>query len=75
MTATLAWLGAIFFGTWVGALALADAFSVWLSFGEERNRRHAEKIALEYKMKKFQDESLKECDAAREQREDVESET
>ena len=56
---------AILLCLWIGALALVDALAVWFSFEEERQRRDAEKLALEFKMKKFQEESLRECEAER----------
>ena len=52
------WTLAILLCFWIGALAIVDAISVWFSFEEERQRRDAEKLALEFKMKKFQEESL-----------------
>ena len=60
-----AWTLAILLCLWIGALALVDALAVWFSFEEERQRRDAEKLALEFKMKKFQEESRRECEAER----------
>lgn len=55
----LAWFGAILFGTWVVALAVVDWIATWFFFGEARQINKAERLALRYKMDKFQEESLR----------------
>ena len=58
--ASVLWLTAIILGGWICVLALVDALAVWLSFEDDRQKVDAEKITLEYKMKKFQEECLQE---------------
>lgn len=50
-----AWLGAIFFSAWTGLLALVDATSSWLHYSGETAQTDAEKILLEYQMKKMRE--------------------
>lgn len=65
----LSWFGAILFGTWVVVLAGVDWIATWLYFGEARQINRAERLALRYKMDKFQEESLRMRDEAQKEAE------
>ncbi len=52
-----AWLGVLFFSAWAALLALVDATSTWLHYSSESAQRDAEKILLEYQMKKMREEA------------------
>ncbi len=52
------WSLVLLFGAWTCLLAVVDAFSVWISFSDERVRRDAEKRAIEYHMNRFRDSQL-----------------
>lgn len=47
------WLGVLFFSVWTALLALVDAISTWLYFSGESAQTDAEKILLQYQMKKM----------------------
>lgn len=55
----LSWFGVMLFGVWVVALALVDCVSTWMHFAEERQVHEAERLALRYKMDKFQEDALR----------------
>ena len=44
---------------WVVALALVDCVSTWLHFAEERQIYEAKRLALRYKIDKFQKDALR----------------
>ncbi len=50
-----AWLGVLFFSGWAALLALVDATSTWLHYSSESAQTDAEKILLEYQMKKMRE--------------------
>ena len=61
----IVWILALLFLGWAGCLALVDFVSLKLHFGIELDRQRAEKLALDYKMKKFHEQSLQELEQAR----------
>ena len=54
-----AWLGVLFFSGWAALLALVDATSTWLHYSSESAQTDAEKILLEYQMKKMREQAEK----------------
>ncbi|MBQ5790066.1 MAG: hypothetical protein IIW01_07230 [Thermoguttaceae bacterium] len=52
-----AWLGVIFFSAWAALLALVDATSTWLHYSSEGAQTDAEKILLEYQIKKMREQA------------------
>ena len=52
-----AWLGVIFFSFWAALLALVDATSTWLHYSSEGAQTDAEKILLEYQIKKMREQA------------------
>lgn len=52
-----AWLGALFFSGWAALLALVDATSSWLHYSSESAQTDAEKILLEYQIKKMREQA------------------
>ncbi len=52
-----AWLGVLFFSAWAALLALVDATSTWLHYSSESAQTDAEKILLEYQMKKMREQA------------------
>ncbi len=54
----IVWMTALFFLGWTGCLALVDFFSIKLHYGAELDRQRAEKLALDYKMKKMRERNL-----------------
>ncbi|MBR2004686.1 MAG: hypothetical protein IJ991_10970 [Thermoguttaceae bacterium] len=52
-----AWLGVLFFSGWAALLALVDATSTWLHYSGESAQTDAEKILLEYQMKKMREQA------------------
>lgn len=52
-----AWLGVLFFSGWAALLALVDATSTWLHYSSESAQTDAEKILLEYQMKKMREKA------------------
>ncbi|MBQ2556262.1 MAG: hypothetical protein II561_06885 [Thermoguttaceae bacterium] len=60
----LALFAAILALGWAGALAFADVVAIRAHYGAELDLRRAERLALEYKIKKFKENSLKELDKA-----------
>ena len=52
-----AWLGVLFFSAWTALMALVDATSSWLHYSSENAQTDAEKILLEYQMKKMREEA------------------
>jgi hypothetical protein len=50
-----AWFGVIFFSAWTALLALVDAISTWLHYSSEGAQTDAEKILLEYQIKKMRE--------------------
>ena len=52
-----AWLGVLFFSVWAALMALVDATSTWLHYSSEGAQTNAEKILLEYQMKKMREEA------------------
>ena len=71
----IVWTLALLFLAWGGILTLVDALSIRLHFGAELDKRRAEKIALDYKMRRFQEQSLKELDEAKKLAEAEENES
>ena len=55
----LFWIAVALFGVWVVALALVDCVSTWLHFAEERQINEAKRLALRYKIDKFQKDALR----------------
>ena len=55
---TLFWVGVGLFGVWVVALALVDCVATWLHFAEERQITEAKRLALRYKIDKFEKDAL-----------------
>ena len=52
-----AWLAVLFFSAWASLMALIDATSTWLHYSSESAQTDAEKILLEYQMKKMREEA------------------
>ncbi len=52
-----AWLGVLFFSGWASLMALVDATSTWLHYSSESAQTDAEKILLEYQMKKMREKA------------------
>ena len=52
-----AWLGVLFFSAWAALLALVDATSTWLHYSSESAQTDAEKILLEYQIKKMREQA------------------
>lgn len=52
-----AWLAVLFFSGWAALLALVDATSTWLHYSSESAQADAEKILLEYQMKKMREKA------------------
>ena len=74
---TLCWVAVALFGVWVVALALVDCVATWLHFSEERQLNEAKRLALRYKIDKFQKDALRvrdECEQAQEPSDDKERE-
>lgn len=65
----LVWIAALGFLLWGGAIALVDVVSIRLFYSGEIDQQYADKLVLDYKMKKFQEEHLRELDAAQKQAE------
>lgn len=61
----IVWTAALIVLVWGGAIAAADLLAVRLFYAAELDKQNAEKLALDYKMKKFQEQSLKELEAAK----------
>lgn len=61
----IVWILALLFLGWAGCLALVDFVSVKIHYGAELDRQRAEKLALDYKMKKFHEQSMQELEKAR----------
>ena len=68
------WLIALIFLVWGGALAFVDVVSIRLHYSGELDRQRAEKLALDYKMKKFHEKSLQELNKARQEAEEEQNE-
>lgn len=66
-----AWLAVLFFSGWAALLALVDATSTWLHYSSDGGKAEAEKILLEYQMKKMREkaERLRDERAASEKKE------
>ena len=60
-----AWLGVLFFSGWAALLALVDATSTWLHYSSESAQTDAEKILLEYQMKKMREQAERAADDAK----------
>lgn len=56
-----AWLGALFFSGWTALLAAVDAASSWLHYSSEGAQTNAEKILLEYQMKKMSEKAKRDA--------------
>ncbi len=67
-----AWLGVLFFSAWAALLALVDATSTWLHYSSESAQTDAEKILLEYQIRKMRENAER---AAAEKKDDVEEKT
>ncbi|MBQ2849941.1 MAG: hypothetical protein IJE77_05625 [Thermoguttaceae bacterium] len=52
-----AWLAVLFFSGWAALLALVDATSTWLHYSSDGGKAEAEKILLEYQMKKMREKA------------------
>ena len=52
-----AWLGVLFFSAWAALLALVDATSTWLHYSSEGAQADAEKILLEYQIRKMREKA------------------
>ena len=55
----LCWAGVALFGVWSVLLALVDCVATWLHFSEERQINEAKRLALRYKIDKFQEDALR----------------
>ncbi|MBQ6827148.1 MAG: hypothetical protein IJO46_03960 [Thermoguttaceae bacterium] len=53
------WLAVLFFSSWTALLALIDATSTWLHYSSEGAKTEAEKILLEYQMKKLREQKAR----------------
>ncbi len=53
----VAWLGVLFFSGWAALMALVDATSAWLHYSSESAQTDAEKILLEYQIKKMREKA------------------
>lgn len=67
-----AWLGVLFFSAWTALLALVDATSTWLHYSSEGAQTDAEKILLEYQIRKMRENAER---AAAEKKDAVEEKT
>ncbi len=63
------WIAALGFLLWGGCIALADMISIRLFYSIELDKQHAEELALDYKMKKFQEQNLRDLDEAQQEAE------
>ena len=61
-----AWLGVLFFSAWASLMALVDATSTWLHYSSESAQTDAEKILLEYQMKKMRERAERAADEKKE---------
>ncbi len=52
-----AWLGVLFFSAWAALLALVDAISTWLHYSSDGGKAEAEKILLEYQIRKMREKA------------------
>ena len=57
------WLSVLFFSSWTALLALVDATSTWLHYSSEGAKTNAEKILLEYQMKKMREQKARGAEA------------
>ncbi|MBR4833859.1 MAG: hypothetical protein IKU86_05945 [Thermoguttaceae bacterium] len=51
------WLGVLFFSVWTALLALVDATSTWLHYSSDGGKTEAEKILLEYQIKRMREKA------------------
>lgn len=63
----IVWTAALFILLWSGCLALVDVLSIKMFYSADLDKQRAEKLALDYKMKKFQEKSLRDLDEAKEE--------
>lgn len=56
-----AWLGVLFFSAWAALMALVDATSTWLHYSSESAQTDAERILLEYQMKKTREKAARDA--------------
>lgn len=52
-----AWLAVLFFSAWTALLALVDATSTWLHYSSDGGKAEAEKILLEYQIRKMREKA------------------
>lgn len=52
-----AWLAVLFFSAWAALLALVDATSTWLHYSSDGGKAEAEKILLEYQIRKMREKA------------------
>ena len=69
----LSWCAALVFLVWACCLAGVDVVSIRLHYGPELDRTRAEKLALDYKVKKFRESSLQELENAKREEDECEA--
>jgi hypothetical protein len=63
----IVWLLALLFLGWAGCLAIVDFIAIRIHFGIEIQRQRAEKLVLDYRMRQFQEQSLRELEKAKQE--------